>query len=114
MNRQLSIYINNAVRDISVPEAMLTEAEAFFARMDADMDQGYQMSRTWVEHPNLEQRCQIVADRILSALSNGKQEVGTLMAAYILKRAPHVRAVYCNSEGDMTGHELVTIDQINA
>lgn len=103
---QLRIHINDIVREIEVPEFMLTEAEAFFAQMDQDMSKGYQMSRVWVDNPNLEERCQIVADRILTALSNGKQEVGTLMAAYILKRAPTVRAIHMNIEGDMTGHEF--------
>lgn len=110
---QLSVYVNDAAREITVPESLLTEAENFFQQMDADMDKGYQMSRTWVANPNLEQRCQIVADRLLTALSNGKQEVGTLMAAYILKRAPNIRAIYFNTEGDMTEHDLVTIDQMN-
>lgn len=112
MPLQLRVYVNDAVRDVNVPESLLSEAEAFFARMDADMDKGYQMSRTWVAKPNLEQRCQIVADQLLTALSNGKQESGTLMAAYILKRAPQVRAVYINTEGDMTEHEIVTQNQM--
>lgn len=109
---QLRIHVNDAVRDIEVPEHLLTEAADLFARMDADMNRGYQMSRTWVDNPNLEQRCQIVADRVLTALSNGNQEVGTLMAAYILNRAPNVRAIYFNTEGDMTEHDIVTTDMM--
>lgn len=71
------------------------------------MDRGYQMSRLWVDNPDQEQRCQIVADKILTALSNGNQKSGTLMAAYILKRMPHIREIHLNTEGDISGHDLL-------
>ncbi len=104
---QLRIQINDTTRDIDVPDFMLAEGEDFFAQMDQDMSKGYQMSRKWVDNPNQEQRCQIVADKILTALSNGNQKSGTLMAAYILKRMPQVREIHMNTEGDMLGHDLV-------
>lgn len=104
---QLRIQINDTTRDIDVPDFMLAEGEDFFAQMDQDMSKGYQMSRKWVDNPNQEQRCQIVADKILTALSNGNPKSGTLMAAYILKRMPQVREIHMNTEGDMLGHDLV-------
>lgn len=104
---QLRIQINDTTRDIEVPQFILDEGEDFFTQIDQDLDHGYQMSRLWVDKPDQEQRCQIVADKILTALSNGNQKSGTLMAAYILKRMPHIRAVHMNIEGDMTGHELL-------
>lgn len=103
---QLRIQINDTTRDIDVPQFVLDEADDFFAQLDADMDRGYQMSRLWVDKPNQEQRCQIVADKLLTALSNGNQKSGTLYAGYILKRMPHVRVVTFNTEGDMTEHDL--------
>ena len=103
---QLRIQINDTTRDIDVPDFMVLEGEDFFAQIDQDMDKGYQMSRTWVAKPDREQRCQIVADKILTALSNGNQKSGTLMAAYILKRMPQIREVHLNTEGDMTGHDF--------
>ncbi|QLQ32947.1 MAG: hypothetical protein HZT40_16630 [Candidatus Thiothrix singaporensis] len=104
---QLRIQINDTTRNIDVPQFILDEGEDFFAKIDSDLDRGYQMSRLWVDQPTQEQRCQIVADKILTALSNGNQKSGTLMAAYILKRMPHIQAVHMNIEGDMTGHELL-------
>lgn len=109
---QLRVCVNDVIQDIVVPEAMLNEASEFFDKMDADMNSGYQMSRTWVSNPNQQQRCQIVGDRILTALSNGNQEMGTLMAAYILKRTPQVQAIYFNTEGDMTEHEIIMVGQV--
>ena len=104
---QLRIQINDTTRDIDVPDFMLTEGEDFFAQLDQDMSKGYQMSRYWFDRPDQEQRCQIVADKIPTALSNGNQKSGTLMAAYILKRMPRVREIHMNTEGDMSGHELI-------
>lgn len=104
---QLRIQINDTTRDIDVPAFILDEAEDFFTQIDQDLDRGYQMSRLWVDKPNQEQRCQIVADKILTALSNGNQKSSTLMAAYILKRMPQVRAIHLSTEGDMTEHELI-------
>ncbi len=104
---QLRIQINDTTRDIDVPQFMLDEGEDFFAQMDQDMNNGYQMSRQWVDKPDQEQRCQIVADKILTALSNGNQKSGTLMAAYILKRMPQIREIHMNTEGDMTGHDFL-------
>ena len=104
---QLRIQINDTTRDIDVPDFILAEGEDFFAQMDQDMNNGYQMSRQWVDKPDQEQRCQIVADKILTALSNGNQKSGTLMAAYILKRMPQIREIHMNTEGDMTGHDFL-------
>ncbi|HRJ52154.1 MAG TPA: hypothetical protein PLE99_05265 [Candidatus Thiothrix moscowensis] len=104
---QLRIQINDTTRDIDVPQFVLDEADDFFTQMDRDMDRGYQMSRLWVDNPDQEQRCQIVADKILTALSNGNQKSGTLMAAYILKRMPHIREIHLNTEGDISGHDLL-------
>jgi hypothetical protein len=103
---QLRIQINDTMHDIDVPQFFLDEGEDFFTQLDQDMDKGYQMSRSWVDRPDQEQRCQIIADKILTALSNGNQKTATLMAAYILKRMPRVREVHMNIEGDMSGHEL--------
>ncbi|MGB0848288.1 MAG: hypothetical protein ACPGSM_16285 [Thiolinea sp.] len=104
---QLTVSINDNVQDIEVPPTLLEEASGFFTRMDSDMDNGYQMSRVWVDHPSQEQRCQIVADHLLTALSNGKQHSALMMAAYILHKAPHVTEIHLNTEGDMTEHAFV-------
>ncbi len=104
----LKIFVDEHEQDIHVPDSFLTEATDYFAMLDKDMDNGYQMSRTWVEKPDLLQRCQIVADRILTALEQNNRETATLMAAYILARVPNAYAMHLNLEGDMTLYELET------
>ena len=98
----LNVHINESVVALKVPDDMLKSAEEIFQRMDADMARGWQMSRTWVERPDLNQRCQIVADRLLTAMSNHNQELATLMAAYILVHLPNVRDITIDTSGDMT------------
>lgn len=104
---QLKLKINDTTHTVDVPPFIVNEAHDFFAMIDQDLDRGYQMSRHWVERPQPEQRCQIVADKLLTALSNGNQKSSTLLAAYILKKMPHVRTVVFNTEGDMTEHDLL-------
>ncbi len=104
----LKIFVDEHVQDIHVPDDIITDAEEYFSMLDKDMDTGYQMSRTWVENPNQLQRCQIVADRILTALETNNRETATLMAAYILSRVPNAYAMHLNLEGDMTLFDLET------
>ena len=45
----LKVIVDERTIPIEVPDYMLAEAADFFARIDADMDAGWQMSRQWVE-----------------------------------------------------------------
>ncbi len=104
---RLTVVIDDQTYPIEVPQYVVEEAEEFFATLDSDMDQGYQMSRVWVEAPDRTQRCQIVADRILDAIHRENEQLGIMMAAYILARMPGVTEVYLSSEGDMLEHQLI-------
>lgn len=97
----LNIVIEDRPIAISVPDSVLQEARDFFARMDADMDQGWQMSREWVERPTQLQRCQIAADRLNTAINNRNETMVTLMAGYILAHMPQVRVVHIDTDGEM-------------
>ena len=72
----LNVTINEQSYPIRIPDGMPEEAADMFARMDADMDRGWQMSRVWVDRPDSHQRCQIVADRLLTAMENSKPGTG--------------------------------------
>ena len=41
---------------LNVPESLASEAVEFFAKMDGDMNCGWQMSRWWVPDPDQNQR----------------------------------------------------------
>jgi hypothetical protein len=99
---------------LNVPEAVMTDASGFFDQLDRDMDQGWQMSREWVEAPNQIQRCQIAADKLLSALEKENHKVGMLMAGYILSRLPNVEAVEIDVQGEMQNNSFRFREQPSA
>jgi hypothetical protein len=86
---------------------MMSGAGDFFKKMDADMDRGWQMSRKWVDRPDDVQRCQIAADKILTAIETENEKLAALMAAYILRRIPSIDSVDIDISGDMTATELI-------
>jgi hypothetical protein len=97
----LKAIIDDQEISLEVPDPLLGEGEAFFAKLDADMDQGWQMSREWVANPSQVERCQIVADKLLTALEKENQRLGILMAGYLLSRLPGLETVTLDTHGEM-------------
>ncbi len=97
----LKAIIEDQEFSLEVPDQVLREGEAFFAKLDADMDQGWQMSREWVANPSPIERCQIVGDKLLTALEKENSKLGILMAGYILTRLPGVESVTLDTHGEM-------------
>lgn len=97
----LNIVVEDRPIAITVADELLRNAEDFYAKMDRDMDQGWQMSRDWVEHPSLIERCQIAADKLHTALNTQNETLVMLMAGYILSRLPTARSVTINTDGEM-------------
>jgi len=92
---------------LDVPGSLASEAEEFFAKMDRDMNCGWQMSRWWVPDPDQNQRCQIVADKLLTAMQNNNEEFALLMCAYILNNKPATRRIRINTDGEIQGNEFL-------
>jgi hypothetical protein len=97
----LNIRIEDQSYPVEVPEAIVTDAGEFFTKLDADMDQGWQMSRSWVDNPSPEQRCQIVADKILGAFEHDNKKSLILYSAYILSRMPTLKTLDISTNGEM-------------
>ncbi len=104
----LKVVVEDQVYPITVPDDIVRGAEEFFSKIDRDMDNGWQMSRDWVDNPNLEQRCQIVGDKMLTAMHNNDERLMVLLSAYVLNRAPNVTAIRIDTNGEMLETELVT------
>lgn len=104
---KLNIIVDGRTNAFEVPDEILLEAKDFFAKLDADMDKGYQMSRDWVEKPNAEQRCQIAANKILTAIETDNEKMLMLMAAYILHTLPGVKSVNIDVTGDMNETDII-------
>ncbi|WP_295883032.1 hypothetical protein [uncultured Thiohalocapsa sp.] len=97
----LKAIVEDQEYSLNVPEHVLAGCDDYCDKLDADMDAGWQMSREWVAQPNREQRCQIVADKLLTALEKENHKLGMLMAAYLLKRLPNVEAVELDIQGEI-------------
>ena len=104
---KLNIIVDGRTSAFDVPDELLTDAQDFFDRLNADMDRGYQMSRDWVEKPNSEQRCQIAANKILTAIETDNEKLLMLMSAYILHTMPGVKSVNIDVTGDMNETDII-------
>jgi hypothetical protein len=104
---KLNIIVDGRTNAFEVHDALLVEASEFFNKLDADMNRGWQMSRDWVDNPNPEQRCQIAADRILTAIETENEKLLMLMAAYILRTLPGVTGINIDITGDMNETDII-------
>ncbi|MDH5183865.1 MAG: hypothetical protein OEX12_08250 [Gammaproteobacteria bacterium] len=102
----LNVAIDGQTYPLTVPDVMLDEADELFNKMDVDMSKGWQMGREWVADPSTKERCQIAADRMMTAIEAENQNLATMMAAYILKRMPGAKEVVYDDEGDMLQTEI--------
>ncbi len=103
----LHVYIEDQHYPLDVSDELRQDAGDFFARVDSDMDQGWQMSRQWVEQPNTEERCQIVADKLMAAMQAENAQMISLMAAYLLWKMPGLKGVRIDTSGEMQETELL-------
>jgi hypothetical protein len=104
----LDVYLDDELHRIEIPDPVLEEAEEFFQKMDRDMDRGWQMGREWVDNPHQISRCQIVADRLLTAMEIGDQPMLLLMAGYILSRSPRITRLHIDTSGEMQHTQIIT------
>ncbi len=102
----LNVVIGEQPVQIDVPEFLISDAIDLFTKMDKDMEQGWQMSRIWVDKLSDVQRCQVVADKLLTAIENENEKMKLMMAGYILYKIPDVKIIYIDMEGDITATEL--------
>jgi len=104
---RFKVIVADQVYAVEVPEDLLREAGEFHARLDRDMDRGWQMSREFVARPDPLQRCQIVADKLLTAVMQDNQATAMLMAGYIALRMPGAVGVDIDASGEMQNTELL-------
>jgi len=102
---ELKLVFDDQEFTLNVPDTLVANAEDFFAKMDRDMDQGWQMGREWVEQLDKLQRCQVVANKLLTAMETENHDLGRLMAGYIVSRVPEIERI----EPDIHGEPLNTL-----
>ncbi|MFK5985081.1 MAG: hypothetical protein QM479_06615 [Pseudomonadota bacterium] len=97
----LNVSITGNMLAIEVPQELIDGASELFIKMDKDMDKGWTMGREYIANPDLEQRCQIVADRLLTAIDTENEQMKMMMAAYILTRVPNVMTLHIDNTGEI-------------
>ncbi|MBK1646909.1 hypothetical protein CKO25_20235 [Thiocapsa imhoffii] len=107
----LKAIIDDQIYELNVPNAMIAQAQPFFDQLDADMAAGWQMSREWVEQPDQLQRCQIIADKLLTAIETENQKLGLLMAGYLIARLPGVESVELDIQGEIQNNRFRIAEQ---
>ena len=110
----LRVIVDDQQLTLNVPDVIVEGAEDFFAQMDRDMDAGWQMGREWVDRLTTEQRCQVVANKLLTALETENDKLGRMMAAYILARMPHVETVEIDTSGEIQNTTFVYVTPVVA
>lgn len=106
----LKVIIDDQLYELNVPEELIEKAAEFFDKMDRDMDAGIQMSRLWVDNPDLSQRIQIVGDKLLTAIENENDNLGRMMAGYILSRLPQVDTLELDTSGEI-GNTIINLKE---
>ncbi len=100
---QLNIIVSDYSMNLSIPETFVEASGEAFDRLDRNMDGGVQMGRDWVEAPDRHQRCQVAADKLLTALETDNEKLALLSAAYIVNRLPGVTGVSIDDSGEIRG-----------
>ncbi len=108
----LVVVAEDAAMTITITQEMLEEAKSIFGQIDQDLDNGRQLGRHFIHSPTILQRCQIVGERLLTALHTDNIALRTLMAGYILDRLPGVHTVVLNTDGE--AEETLFYDQSNS
>jgi len=103
----LKLIIDNDTMNLEVPYFVLQEGQDFFHKLDNDMDQGWQIARQFVEKPDTLQRCQIVADRMLSALHTENKKSAVLLAGYMLSKFPQLETIHVDTTGEPSNTRFV-------
>ena len=102
----LRVIVGEQSFPIDVPDEVLNDAAELYEKMDKDMDKGWQVGRFWIEKPTVEQRCQVVANKILTALDTENSAVATMMAGYICTHMPGISRVFVATNGELQETEF--------
>lgn len=104
---QLNIFIDGRQHPIFVDDQLISDSKEFFAKMDEDMSKGWQVGREWIESPTHENRCQVVADRMVTAFEHDNKSMYLMMAAYLLSRMPGLVSIVVPVDGEIQETEFV-------
>jgi len=106
MIRVLNVVIDGNLYAVNVDEDDVISGSSLFNKMDEDMNKGWTLGRDFVENPNVTERCQIVGDKLLTAIEDENEQLKTMMAAYILSRVPNIMTIHLDNTGEIQETQL--------
>jgi len=99
----LNIIIDDYSMNLNIPKTFMASSTEAFQRLDHSMNGGVQMGREWVQDPDRQQRCQVAADKLLTALETDNYQLALVSAGYIISRIPGVKRVRIDNSGEISG-----------
>jgi hypothetical protein len=97
-----NITIDEESYTLEVSDAIMQELQGTIKEMDADFDKGAQIGRYWIETPSDEQRCQLAADKVVSAVHQQNVRLFYQMAAYVLTKFPTLKMATVSSDFEVS------------
>jgi len=101
-----NISIDEESYTLEVSEKLMQELESVHKDMDDDYDNGLQLGRYWIDQPTLEQRCQLTADKVVSAIHQENIRLFYIMASYILSKFPALKKVTVSSDFEVSDIDI--------
>ena len=106
MVRILNVVVDGQMYAINVEEEVILSGSSLFNKMDEDMNKGWTLGRDFVESLNVTERCQVVGDKLLTALEDDNEKMKTMMAGYILSRVPNIMTIHIDNTGEIQETQL--------
>lgn len=103
---KLNLIIGEWSMDLELTDEYLSTMTDSFEKMDQDMDKGRRLGQTFIKEPDRLQRCQIAADKLLSALETNNEMMAMLMAGYIVTRLEGVQQAIIDNNGEPQNTEF--------
>ena len=97
---QLNLIIDDWSMNLEITDEYLQTMQDSFDKMDKDMDKGKRLGQRFIKELDQIQRCQIAADKLLSALETNNEAMALMMGGYILTRLEGVKQVVIDNNGE--------------
>jgi len=97
-----NITIDEESYTLEVSDEIMKELQGAIEDMDADFDKGARIGRYWIDAPSDEQRCQLAADKVVSAVHQQNVRMFYQMAAYILTKFPTLKMATVSSDFEVS------------
>jgi predicted Abi (CAAX) family protease len=106
MVRILNVVVDGQMHVVNVEEDTILSGSTLFNKMDGDMNKGWTLGKDFVESLSVTERCQVVGDKLLTALEDNNEQMKTMMAAYILSRVPNIMTIHLDNTGEIQETQL--------